>query len=166
MGYVIKLRLKMEYTIEDPFISDVFPLIISGLMVRTRLSDEEKEETAKIGNMWQKFCAEGVMNKIAQRTNQFVYGVYHNYESGDQSCFDATAGVAVLNPDVLMNTVEIQGGKYLVFRAMGELPFMVIRTWQEIHQYFKTTSYKRKFATDFEIYTSDTSIDVYVGIED
>ncbi len=156
----------MEYAIESPVVSDVLPLKISGLMVRTRLLDEEKAETAKIGDMWQKFCNEDVVHKIVQRADQLVYGAYNNYENRDQSWFDATAGVAVLNPDASMHTVEIQGGKYLVFRARGVLPFVVIQTWQEIYNYFKTASFKRKFATDFEIYTSNNSIDVYVGIEE
>ncbi len=74
----------------------VKPFTVAGLQVRTRNTDEQRLDTARIAPMWQQFFTEELFDKIpARQSESFVYGVYSNYESDATGHFDVTAGVQV-----------------------------------------------------------------------
>lgn len=145
---------------------EVQPFRVSGLRVRTLNSAEQQAATARIGPMWQRFFVEGLADKIANKTpDSKVYGVYTRYESDASGAFDVMAGVAVSDAAPGYETIEVQGGQYLVFDAKGPLPGSVIEAWGRVWAYFDGhPEVKRRFATDFEAYTGPDTVSVYIGI--
>ncbi|WP_347900674.1 GyrI-like domain-containing protein [Pseudomonas purpurea] len=145
---------------------DIAPFSVSGLQVRTFNRDEQQPETAKIGPMWGRFFADQAFSKIPNAVAEsLVYGVYSNYESDANGAFDVTAGRVVTAPAKDFATVDIQGGRYLVFEASGPMPESVIATWGQVWQYFEEhTEIKRAFVSDFEAYNGPDSVSVYIGI--
>ncbi|POA30917.1 MULTISPECIES: GyrI-like domain-containing protein [unclassified Pseudomonas] len=145
---------------------DVSPFRVSGLRVRTFNSAEQQAATARIGPMWQRFFAEGLFDKIAnKKPDSPAYGVYSSYESDASGAFDVTAGVAVNEAAPGYESIEVQGGQYLVFEAKGPMPGCVIEAWGSIWAYFEANpQVKRRFATDFEAYTGPESVAVHIGI--
>lgn len=139
---------------------------ISGLMVRTRNTDEMTESTAKIGSLWQRFYQE-YENNITAGTN--FYGVYTNYESDHNGFYDVIAGTDQTNEHhsaSLFNHCTIAPGEYLVFSAQGEMPQTVIALWNEVWQYFERLpcDHQRAYTTDVEYYKNDTEIEIHISI--
>lgn len=150
----------------DVKLREVLPFDVSGLQVRTLNVAEQLPETARIAPMWGQFFARDLFDKIAPRhADSFVYGVYSNYESDAAGHYDVTVGVQVLAPAAGYQTVRVEGGQYLVFSAHGSLPDSVIQTWGRVWAYFQENPQtRRKFATDFEVYTGPESVAIYIGI--
>jgi predicted transcriptional regulator YdeE len=152
----------------DVKLREVQPFSVSGLQVRTRNAAEQQLDTARIGPMWERFFVEDIFDKIAHKQpDSFMYGVYSNYESDASGHFDVTAGVAVTAPSEGFAQIQVEGGDYLVFSAKGAMPDSVIQAWGFIWAYFEDNpQVRRKFATDFEVYTGPESAAVYIGIQD
>ncbi|MFS2067808.1 GyrI-like domain-containing protein [Pseudomonas sp. CT11-2] len=152
----------------DVKLREVQPFSVSGLQVRTRNAAEQQPDTARIGPMWERFFVEDIFDKIAHKQpDSFMYGVYSNYESDASGHFDVTAGVAVTAPSEGFAQIQVEGGDYLVFSAKGAMPDSVIQAWGFIWAYFEDNpQVRRKFATDFEVYTGPESVAVYIGIQD
>jgi len=139
---------------------------VSGPKVRTRNQDEQRPQTARIGGLWGAFFAQGLAERIPNRQpDSPVYGVYSGYESDATGYFDVMAAVAVTEPATGYETLQVQGGVYLVFQGQGAMPQTVIETWGRIWAYFEQSpGLQRRFATDFEAYTGPDSVAVYIGI--
>ena len=61
--------------------------------------------------------------------------------------------------------VGIEPGDYLVFTAQGEMPHMVIDTWQRIWQYFEANpTITRRYRSDFEAYEGPDKVAVHIGV--
>lgn len=137
-------------------------LILYGISVRTKNSDELNTSTAKIGPIWNKFFSEisPTLEKSAR-----VYGVYSNYESDASGEFDLTACTdqEVNNSKIVI----IKKGKYLVFTSKGVMPQVVIDCWRNIWNYFSSNNsqYNRNYFTDFELYKSAEEIEIHIGIK-
>ena len=146
---------------------EVLPFRVAGLQVRTRNADEQQAQTAQIGPMWQRFYLEDLFDKVSHKQpDSFDYGVYSNYESDASGLFDVTAGVALAAPGSDYPEVEIEGGEYLVFSARGAMPDVVIQTWGLIWAYFQDhPQVRRRFISDFEVYTGPDSVAIYIGIQ-
>jgi predicted transcriptional regulator YdeE len=144
----------------------VDPLSISGLQVRTFNSAEQSADTAKIGPMWGRFYSERLFERIAPKQPEAaVYGVYSGYESDASGAFDVTAGIAVTTPVQGYETISIEAGQYLVFEGKGPMPGAVIEAWQRIWGYFQANpQIQRRYATDFERYSAEQAVSVYIGI--
>ncbi len=88
------------------------------------------------------------------------------YQSDFNGDYTVTVGMEVLASDRLSEyqEVKVEDGDYLVFKAEGEMPKVVVDTWQEIWQYFAKNNIQRKYATDFELYKSDNEVEIYISI--
>ncbi len=135
-----------------------------GLSVRTRNADEMNLETAKIGNLWQRFY-EQVTPEM--KAGAKIYGVYYNYESDAGGEFSVLAGAdQLLDTQHDLEKITIEGGEYLMFEGHGEMPQTVINTWTEIWGYFaENTEHKRAYTTDFEEYKSEDEVAIYIAIK-
>lgn len=140
---------------------------VLGMSIRTTNAAETDSHTQKIAPMWQQF-----MGRYGEQfTNkQKVYGVYYDYESDMDGHYSVMAAVeegelsAPANHELSMLTLA--SGNYLCFSAEGEMPQAVFSLWQTIWRYFadKECPYQRQYLTDFECYTSGTSVDIYIGV--
>ena len=144
-------------------INEIDKINVIGTSVRTKNSDEMNSSTAKISALWEKFYTE-LAPKLGQSSR--VFGLYTNYESDHTGAFDVVACSDVIDAQDL-EKFQINSGKYLVFNGAGEMPQIVIDVWGEIWNYFSSESceYKRAFTTDFELYKSETEIEIYISVE-
>ena len=117
--------------------------------------------------MWDDFYSAG-LTEIPHRLPQSpIFGVYSNYSSDATDFYTVTAGVRIKSEvaDSELNTINIQGGSYLVFEDTGMMPQVIIRTWERIWVYFETScEYQRCFGTDFEVYQNSDEIAIHIGV--
>ena len=137
---------------------------VYGLKVRTSNSNEQELTTAKIGDLWKVFYKRIFMN-IEQPS--MAYGVYTNYESDYNGEYDIVAAVESPADKSELSIVDLQAGNYLLFENQGQMPDAIIEAWQEIWAYFsdKDCEHTRAYQTDFETYTDDKSVKIYIGIK-
>ncbi|QGW81762.1 AraC family transcriptional regulator [Variovorax paradoxus] len=136
---------------------------VAGLMVRTTNSEENDAATARIGPLWNRFFGEETYRSTPHRTQDArIFGVYSGYESDAHGAFDVTVGVAVSDGAA---AVGIEAGDYLVFSGQGEMPHMVIDTWQRIWQYFEANpTITRRYRSDFEAYDGPDKVAIHIGV--
>ena len=138
--------------------------VIQGIQVRTNNANEANPDSAKIGQLWQSFCA---TDYFKNRGDAPVYGVYHDFESDDKGDYSLLTGVEVEAGNGKDAQVTLANGNYLVFRAEGKMPDVVFETWAKIWAYFDSTeaTHKRAYQTDFEYYLNDQGVDIYISVE-
>ncbi|GER17332.1 GyrI-like domain-containing protein [Variovorax boronicumulans] len=136
---------------------------VAGLTVRTTNREEIDPATARIGALWNRFFGEQTYESTPHRTSDTrIFSVYSAYESDAHGAFDMTAGVAVSDG---ANSVAIEAGDYLVFTGRGEMPQMVIATWQRIWQYFEAhPEIVRRYRSDFEAYEGPDAVAIHIGV--
>ncbi|RXJ85429.1 GyrI-like domain-containing protein [Arcobacter cloacae] len=139
-------------------------LMISGISVVTNNEFEMSEENGKIAGLWEEYFQKDIYKKTFDKANNdFMYGVYSNYESDARANYKVTVGVEVTKPK---NAIVIEDKKYLVFSKQGELPMVVVELWEEIWDYFeKNSEYERAFEIDFEKYAKEDEVEIYVSIK-
>ena len=142
---------------------------IQGMSTRTRNSNEMNPETAKIAALYEDFYKNIVVD---YQQGARVYGVYFDYESDASGMFSVLAGAdRIKSSTIELQQVKIKAGDYLVFKGEGEMPQAVIDTWMKIWEFFSegntenNTEYKRAYVTDFELYKSETQVEIHIGIE-
>lgn len=142
--------------------------VVTGMSVRTTNAAEMDSRTQKIAPMWQQFMGqygEQIANKL------MVYGVYYDYESDMDGQYSVMAAVEEGELTIPVGceplaTQVLASGNYLCFSAEGEMPQVVFSLWQTIWDYFSSPEcpYQRQYLTDFECYTSDSTVDIYIGV--
>ena len=134
---------------------------VDGLSTRTKNSEEMNSATSRIGKLWDSFYK----TDLARKTN-LIYGVYSNYESNEHGLYTLTVGIKEDTPSDTLNyeRVLVNAGSYIRFGKKGALPKVVFELWQEVWEYFSNESvYQRKFTTDFEDYSMQGGIDLYIA---
>lgn len=136
---------------------------VSGLTARTTNREENDPATARIGALWNRFFGEQTYDATSHRTGDTrIFSVYSAYASDAHGAFDVTAGVAVSEG---AGSVAIEAGDYLVFTGRGEMPQMVIATWQRIWQYFEAhPEIVRRYRSDFEAYEGPDAVAIHIGV--
>jgi predicted transcriptional regulator YdeE len=75
------------------------------------------------------FFENSLMSKIPdQKENSPMYGVYSFYESDVDGDYTVTVGMEAISSDSASeyDGVNIEGGEYLLFKAKGEMPDVVM----------------------------------------
>jgi predicted transcriptional regulator YdeE len=139
-------------------------IALSGLFTRTSNQDEMSSSSARIGDLWAAFYSQQG-SKLTEKSN--VYGVYTDYESDFSGKYTVFAAADTFEQSDELTTVTLQSGLYAVFSAEGEIPGVVIELWGHIWEYFNNTEtcYERAYTTDFEHFTSHTSVDIYIAVK-
>jgi predicted transcriptional regulator YdeE len=144
------------------------PLHLAGITTRTTNADELAPATAKIAPLWQRFFSERVAQSVADYTPQSaLYGVYSAYASDAQGAFDLGAAVRASVVPPGLDALTVPAGVYLVFEAQGPMPATAIMLWAAVWQYFQgPPAHPRRYASDFEEYTGEGRIAIYIGVLD
>ncbi len=103
--------------------------VVNGISIRTNNSDEMDPSKAKIGRLHHDFDKK---IEVGYADGERVYAIYYDYESdasGDYSVMSGFDGKA--KDDEGLQPLTIQAGNYLVFSAKGEIPKIVIETWEK-----------------------------------
>jgi len=142
---------------QNPLIKQIDGFTVTGLMVRTKNSDEFNPETAKLSKLWQQFFTSN------PPTNTTIYGVYSDYESDASGSYKVTVGPL---ESAKSKAVKVNSGKYLVFQGKGAMPQTVIETWKQVWDYFsEENSSQRCYLTDFEEYKNGDEVAIYIGVK-
>jgi len=142
---------------------------VAGISVRTANRDEVSPETAKLGLLWGRFFQEGIADKIADQVpGSAIYGVYSDYESDGDGHYTVTAGMQIearASGGEGFTSVGVKGGEYLVFAGKGQMPQVVIETWQQVWAYFsEAKEFKRAYTTDFELYQGLDEVAIHISV--
>jgi predicted transcriptional regulator YdeE len=150
-----------------PKLIELQPFTLSGISIRTSNSEQTQPFKETIGGLWQRFMGQDLANKIPGKLpDSPLYGAYSGYESDANGQFTATVAVAVSAATPTFDTIEVGGGRYLVFEARGPMPQSVIKAWGRIWPFFEASKeWKRRFAEDFEVYRSPNAVEIYIAVE-
>lgn len=148
---------------------------VLGIEIQTNPMVSEKE----IAQLWHKFVAEAIEEKIPYKAKFEIIALYSDYSSKhDDYCeadivngpidhYSYLIGCEVLNLDVIptgMTGKTVPEARYAVFTAKGHFPESLQKTWQEINQ----LDLERTYQYDFEDYryfeSDDKIIEIYIGI--
>ena len=137
--------------------------MLSGLSVVTNNENEKNPETAKIVKLWDDYQEKNILGATFNKSKNFdMYGIYSDYTSDVNGDYKVTVAVEVTKPKKAM---IIEDQRYLVFSKEGELPEIVVDCWKEIWEYFENESeYERAYKIDFEKYSKETEIEIYISI--
>lgn len=141
---------------------------VIGLSVRTRNKDQQMEHD--IQNLWNDFMEKEVGQKIPNRLDDTLYGIYTDYENGVNGYYKAIVGCKVSSLENIpegMTGITIKEGDYTKFMAKGDITKDAIpNAWETIWK----TNLKRKFTTDFEVYDeraitqSKAEVDIFIAV--
>lgn len=143
---------------------------IAGVKERTSNLEEQEYEGAKIPSLWRAYFQSSILDPIPNEVPDTPpYAVYFNYEDGVRAKYDVLVGAEVSSVEGLSKeyaSITLEGGAYFRFDAKGEMPLATVRLWEEIWQFFrKNSQHVRTFKTDFEVYTGEDEVSIYIGIQ-
>ena len=144
---------------------DLGEICLIGIEIRTNSS-----EISEIGELWQKFYANNVQDRIPNCIDSRLFGLYSNYETDHHGEYSFMIGCPVddlSNPPQGMVARTVPAQSYMVTRAEGPLPAALIDTWQDIGN----SDLARAYSYDFEIYDdraanpSAAEVDIFVALK-
>ncbi|WP_237163438.1 effector binding domain-containing protein [Paenibacillus sp. BIHB 4019] len=159
-------------------------LKLAGIGVRTT-NQEEAGPNGRIPALWtQYFQLEGAYANQAQAQDDFIYGVYTDYETDASGAYTAFIGhtydldlaiateTAGASAAANMQQTVVPSSLYRVFETRrGPMPQVVIEAWQEIWAYYETAAEQRAYTGDFERYDKNDFQDgeavvrIYIAIK-
>ena len=147
------------------------PRRLAGIATRTNNLAEATPGLGKIPAIWGRFFAERVAQSVPGYSPQAaLYGAYSGFSSDVNGDYDLTAAVELAAGQPLptgLHSLEIPAGAYMVFEAQGAMPQTVLALWGAVWQYFENApAHPRRYAVDFEQYTGEGRIAVYIGVTD
>ncbi len=148
-----------------------------GITCRTNNAAEMNPATAKIGQMIQRYQAEGITSKIPNLKNPgSTYCVYPEYESDFNGEYTYFIGAEVSSFDEVPNDLfklTIASQRYAKFtNGPAPMPGVCIDMWQSIWSMDpEELGGKRKYSADFEVYDeraydlNSATLDIYIALE-
>ena len=144
------------------------PFKVIGISVRT--TNENGQSAIDIGELWNKFMSEGIVEKIPNKIDNTIFSIYTDYESDYTKPYTTLLGCKVENLNKIpkgMTGTEFKGGSYRKLTAKGDLvKGAVFGEWSKIWE----MDLNRKYSADFEIYgekaqnPTDAEVDIFVAI--
>ncbi|MEX0940494.1 MAG: GyrI-like domain-containing protein [Candidatus Babeliales bacterium] len=128
---------------------------------------EPDQASYQIGEFWEKFRKEKIMEKIPNKLEPaYPMAVYSNYNANNQyTLILGTEVVHTVNVPYDMVAINIPAQTYGVFSIEGQLPDLILNTWQQIWE----LPLKRAYTYDFEVYKKislDTAqADIYIALK-
>ena len=142
---------------------------IIGISVET--SNQNGQNAEDLGNLWAKFFANNLIEKIPNSISNDILAIYTDYKSDFRGNYTAILGLKVSSlhqiPEGLIGR-EFAAGSFKKFSAKGIMPNAVIDTWEEIWTDDKLL--KRKYTYDFELYGAksqngeNSEVDIFIAI--
>lgn len=139
---------------------------VVGITARTNNSSPEMG--AVIGELWQRFYAEGIYAHIKNKSNDKALGIYSDYAGDEQDDYNITVACEVesapqLSAGIVIKTIP--DGKYAKFVVKGHMQKAVAQFWQELWK----MDMRRNFISDFEEYQNadmeEAEIHIYIGVD-
>lgn len=107
-------------------------LIIVGISVRTTTQDGKA--MTDIGNLFNQFFSQNIIEKIENKLSNDVYCVYTDYESDYMGEYTVYIGCSVSSTNDQSNFANkhIPKSKYRKYTSKGNIHGVVGKTWNEI----------------------------------
>lgn len=140
-----------------------------GISVQT--SNQNGQNAEDLRNLWGRFFAENLMEKIPNKISNNILTIYTDYQSDFQGSYTALIGYKVTSTDEVPNDLEareFESGTFKKYTAKGIIPNAVIDTWEEIWD--NDQILKRKYSYDFEVYGeksqngADSEVEIYIAV--
>ena len=128
-------------------LADISSFDVVGISIIT----DNQKGAEDINGLWERFFAEQIGQKVANKENDIIYAVYSDYQGDHEAPYRLTIGYRVTEDGVIdkdMNRVAIQDQSYAVMSAAGPQPQTLVETWRAIW----SSDLERSYATDFEVY--------------
>jgi len=143
---------------------------VIGISVRT--TNENGQSAKDIGELWNKFMSEGIIEKIPNKIDNTILSIYTDYESDHTKPYTTLLGCKVENLNEIpkgMIGMEFKGGIHTKFTAKGDLTKGAVYVeWSKIWK----MDLKRTYTADFEIYgekaqnPTNAEVDIFVAIKE
>ena len=147
----------MDYKVEN---LNEFQVV--GISVRT--TNENDQSLKDIGALWNKFYFDNIMGKISQKENEEIIALYTDYEKDEMKPYSVLLGHRVKNISFIpegMASKFVPASKYAIFHVKGKLPHELVKAWKHIWK----SNLERTYSGDFEIYSKENEVDIYVSIK-
>lgn len=142
---------------------------VIGISVRT--TNENGQASVDIPNLWTRFMAEGILDKIPNKISNSIFSIYTDYEKDHTRPYTTFLGCEVSSIVSIPNGLEvceISEGNFVEFVVKGKLAEGIV-----YHEWLKiwNTDLPRTYNADYEIYTpkspnnEETEVAIFVGIE-
>lgn len=139
--------------------------------IATRTTNENMQSAQDISQLWGRFMAEGIADKIPHRVDECVLSLYTNYEGDHTQPYDTILGCRVSSldniPDGMVGEAYDER-TYAQFDCKGDLTKgLLYQAWTDIHQ----QDLDRAYIADFEVYgakaqnPTDAELKIYVGLK-
>ncbi len=142
---------------------------VIGISVRT--INENGQSAKDIGELWNKFMTEGILDKTPNKVDATIYSIYTEYESDHTKPYTTILGCKVSTIDTVPNGMTAKtfnGGNYRKFVAKGDLTKeAVYGEWSKIWN----TDLEREYTADFEVYgdkaqnPTNAEVDIFIAIK-
>ena len=146
---------------------------VVGIQAQTSGLLEADPATAAVPELWRRFEAEGLADRIPDRAGtRTTCAVHSDYLDGDGDArrFRCLVGAEVTGQGEVpagMAAVTVPAGDYLVFAARGPMPDALAATWARVAEFFEHAPLARAFTADLEVhYPAGSAVDVFVAISD
>lgn len=150
---------------------------VVGIEARTS-GERETSGEGIIGDLWQKFYQDRVLEKIPNKADQNIYVLYTNYSHDRMGEYTVIIGAKVKDktqvPDGMVAKM-VPAGQYAVLSSeRGPAASVIPTAWQKVWALEDKDELggKRAYKVDFEVYDSSntdpnkTQADLFVGIKD
>ena len=169
----IKISLEggntMDYRIEEKAAFYVLERV-------ERHSVENGENNTSIPDFWDRACADGTLDRLAERSrDDLTFGICYGNDDKDDKSFDYSIAVRC---DEGTDVPEGFGKRliptrtWLVFSCIGAMPDAIQQTWQRIvTEFLPTSAYRPTYEMDIEAYTDgdmtspDCKSEIWVPVE-
>lgn len=146
---------------------DSFELI--GISIVT--SNDTGKAEVDIPALWERFFAEGIIDKIPNKVNDSIYSVYTDYEGDQTQPYRVILGCRVSDileiPDDMI-AHRVNRGTFGKFTAKGNMADSIVyNKWLEIWN----LNLERSFESDYELYDhrsrdmSNAEVDIFIGVK-
>ncbi len=151
------------------------PFRLVGIEARTSNARETTGDGV-IPRLWDELVREGVLTRIANRTDSSIIALYTDYESDENGEYTYVLGARVSPAEATpqgMVAKQIAAGRYAVFTSeRGPVAQVVLDTWKRIWSLSASNpGFRRSLRTDFEVYDDraadpqNAQVEIHVGIQ-
>lgn len=145
------------------------PFNLIGISIKTTNKDNQASE--EIGQLWQRFLGEQILDKIPNKIDHTVYSLYTEYEGDHTEPYTTILGCKVSTLEEIpegMTGKSFAGGNYVKLTAKGDLmQGLIVNKWTEIFG----MNLDRNYVADFEAFgekaqnPNDAEVDFFVGVK-
>lgn len=160
----------MKHRIE---VKEAFTIV--GIEIQTTPARAGKE----VGELWQKFIAENIEEKIPEKQYFNILALYSDYSSKhDDFCepdivngpidhYSYLIGCQVVKTDKIPTgfvAKKVPMARYAVFHIQGNFPESLQKAWKDINNLGLERTYEYDFEDYKDFETPEKAITIYVGI--